>query len=207
MTTSQHDFTLRFSRRYSMAHRLTSGAAPACSVPHGHDEVVTVEIVQADNAPLDPATNMLVEFDVAKRRWFEWIDRAVDHSFHLHAEDPLVSYFRTHEPNLVPRLLLTPGDPTTEMRALCFKSKLQNMLDAGQIVRGGQRLATRSLQLPWLQLRIAAAAGQLQQGTEKQHHQSSDTHPSILTRHLPQLRCQPGFHIHFVLNIIRSSVR
>ncbi|HRX53623.1 MAG: 6-carboxytetrahydropterin synthase [Verrucomicrobiales bacterium] len=132
MTTSQHDFTLRFSRRYSMAHRLTSGAAPACSVPHGHDEVVTVEIVQADNAPLDPATNMLVEFDVAKRRWFEWIDRAVDHSFHLHAEDPLVSYFRTHEPNLVPRLLLTPGDPTTEMRALCFKSKLQNMLDAGQ---------------------------------------------------------------------------
>lgn len=125
------DFTLRFSRRYSMAHRLTSGAAPSCGVPHGHDEVVTVEIASGSNAPLDPATNMLVEFDVVKRRWFEWIDRSVDHSFHLNEGDPLVGYFREREPELLPRLLLTPGDPTTEIRALCFKLKLQAFLDAG----------------------------------------------------------------------------
>lgn len=125
------DFTLRFSRRYSMAHRLTSGAAPNCSVPHGHDEVVTVEVASDSNATLNPATNMLVEFDAVKRRWFEWIDRAVDHSFHLNEGDPLVDYFREREPELLPRLLLTVGDPTTEIRALCFKLKLQAFLDAG----------------------------------------------------------------------------
>lgn len=119
-----HDFTLRFSRRYSMGHRLISDAAPNCRVPHGHDEVVTVELVSEANATLDPRTNMLVEFDQAKRRWFDWIDGAVDHSFHLNEADPLVGFFSEHEPHLMGRLLLTPGDPTTEIRAACFKSKL-----------------------------------------------------------------------------------
>ncbi|MDH4477355.1 MAG: 6-carboxytetrahydropterin synthase [Verrucomicrobiaceae bacterium] len=119
-----HDFTLRFSRRYSMGHRLISDAAPNCRVPHGHDEVVTVELVSEGNSKLDPRTNMLVEFDQAKRRWFDWIDDAVDHSFHLNEEDPLVGFFSEHEPHLMARLLLTPGDPTTEIRAACFKSKL-----------------------------------------------------------------------------------
>ena len=122
------DFTLRFSRRYSMGHRLTGEAAPNCRVPHGHDEVVTVELASRDNAALDAATNMLVEFDQAKRRWFDWIDDAVDHSFHLNQADPLVGYFAKNEPHLLPRLLLTPGDPTTEIRAACFKSKLGRFL-------------------------------------------------------------------------------
>ncbi len=121
---SRHDFTLRFSRRYSMAHRLTSGLAPRCAVPHGHDEVVTVEIVHEANAALDPGTQMLVEFDQAKRRWFDWIDRAVDHSFHLNEKDPLVGYFRENEPGTLLRCLLTPGDPTTELRAACYKAKI-----------------------------------------------------------------------------------
>ncbi len=124
-----HDFTLRFSRRYSMGHRLMGEAAPNCRVPHGHDEVVTVELASRGNAGLDPATNMLVEFDQAKRRWFDWIDDAVDHSLHLNAADPLVAYFQNNEPYLLPRLLLTPGDPTTEIRAACFKSKLSRFLD------------------------------------------------------------------------------
>jgi 6-pyruvoyltetrahydropterin/6-carboxytetrahydropterin synthase len=124
------DFTLRFSRRYSMGHRLLGEAAPNCRVPHGHDEVVTVDLVSARNAGLDPATNMLVEFDQAKRRWFEWIDRAVDHSLHLNAADPLVTYFAESEPRLLPRLLITPGDPTTEIRAACFKAKLGAFLAA-----------------------------------------------------------------------------
>ncbi len=123
-----HDFTLRFSRRYSMGHRLMGEAAPSCRVPHGHDEVVTVELASCDNAGLDPATNMLVEFDQAKRRWFDWIDDAVDHSLHLNEADPLVGYFSSREPHLLPRLLLTPGDPTTEIRAACFKSKLGRFL-------------------------------------------------------------------------------
>ncbi len=126
------DIVLRFSRRYSMGHRLTSGAAPNCRVPHGHDEVVTVDIASASNAGLDPETHMLVEFEQAKGRWFEWIDGAVDHSFHIGDGDPLVRYFRDREPALVGRLLVTPGDPTTELRAACYFAKLNAFLAAGE---------------------------------------------------------------------------
>ena len=111
-----------------MAHRLTSGAAPNCAVPHGHDEVVTVDIVEKSDRGLDAETNMLVEFDSVKRRWFDWIDDAVDHSFHLGDRDPLIAYFQENEPTLVPRLLVTPGDPTTEIRAACYSAKLSSFL-------------------------------------------------------------------------------
>lgn len=124
------DIVLRFSRRYAMAHRLTSGAAPNCRVPHGHDEVVTIDITSASGAGLDPDTNMLVEFEHAKGRWFEWIDGAVDHSFHLGDRDPLIGYFKESEPELLPKLLITPGDPTTEIRAACYQAKLTAFLDA-----------------------------------------------------------------------------
>ena len=122
--SQEADFRLRFSRRYSMGHRLTSGAAPNCKVPHGHDEIVTVDIVHVSNGSLDPETNMLAEFDRVKRRWFRWLDAVVDHSFHISDGDKLLGFFREHEPELLPRLLVTPGDPTTEIRAACFKSKL-----------------------------------------------------------------------------------
>ena len=127
----EHDLKLRFSRRYSMGHRLVSGVAPKCRIPHGHDEVVTVDIASANDAALDPETNMLVEFEVAKGRWFEWIDSAVDHSFHIGDNDPLIGYFRDNEPELTARLLVTPGDPTTEVRAACYLAKLTAFLDAG----------------------------------------------------------------------------
>ena len=120
--------TLRFARRYAMAHRLISGVAPRCGVPHGHDEVVTVDIVQSETTGLDPDTNMIAEFSSVKGRWFSWIDNNVDHSFHLSDADPLVVYFREHEPDLLPRLLITPGDPTVEIRAACYLSKLNAFL-------------------------------------------------------------------------------
>ena len=44
--------------------------------------------------------------------------------------DPLVAYFRENEPGMLPRLLITPGDPTTEVRAACFARKLRAFLDA-----------------------------------------------------------------------------
>ena len=125
------DFTLQFERRYSMAHRLLSGAAPRCSVPHGHNEVVTVDIVANNERPLDSDTNMLAEFSVVKKRWFHWIDEMVDHSFQIADTDPLIGYFREHEPKTLLRCLITPGDPTTEMRAACFMAKL-NVFLAGQ---------------------------------------------------------------------------
>ncbi len=126
--SDEADFRLRFSRRYSMGHRLTSGEAPNCRVPHGHDEVVTVDIVSQSNAKLDSQTNMLAEFDRVKRRWFQWIDKAVDHSFHLSDRDPFLTFFQEKEPDIIPRLLVTPGDPTTEIRAACFKAKLAAFL-------------------------------------------------------------------------------
>ncbi len=124
MSDDDYDFRLRFSRRYSMGHRLISGEAPNCRVPHGHDEIVTVDIVQISQAGLDPETNMLAEFDRVKRRWFQWIDRNVDHSFHISDADRLLGFFQEHEPELTTKLLITPGDPTTEIRAACFKAKL-----------------------------------------------------------------------------------
>lgn len=125
------DFTLQFERRYAMAHRLLSGAAPRCSVPHGHNEIVTVDIVATEDCPLDTTTNMLAEFGVVKKRWFNWIDEQVDHSFQIADTDPLIGYFREHEPQRLPRLLITPGDPTTEIRAACYTAKL-NVFLAGQ---------------------------------------------------------------------------
>lgn len=113
-----------------MAHRLTSGAAPNCSVPHGHDEVVTVDIASQNNSGLDPETNMLVEFDQVKRRWFQWIDKAVDHTFHLSETDSLIAFFQEKEPHLLSRLLITPGDPTTEVKTACYHSKLTAFLQA-----------------------------------------------------------------------------
>ncbi|HAA87599.1 MAG TPA: 6-pyruvoyl tetrahydropterin synthase [Verrucomicrobiales bacterium] len=111
-----------------MGHRLVSGAAPNCKIPHGHDEIVTVYIGSDRNRKLDNDTNMLVEFEEAKGLWFDWIDRSVDHSFHVSSEDPIIKYFIENEPNLLPRLLITPGDPTTEIRAACYYAKLSSFL-------------------------------------------------------------------------------
>ena len=44
-----------------MGHRLISGAAKNCQIPHGHDEVVTVNITKKSNGILDSKTNMLIE--------------------------------------------------------------------------------------------------------------------------------------------------
>ncbi len=128
MAENGFGFALEFNRRYSMAHRLNSGVAPNCQVPHGHDEVVTVELAESSNAGLDPETQMLVEFSRIKGRWFQWIDKSVDHSFHLGEEDPLISYFQENESHLVSKLLVTPGDPTTELRAACYAAKLSAFL-------------------------------------------------------------------------------
>ena len=126
-----YDIVLRFSRRYAMGHRLISGAAPACKTPHGHDEVVIVDIASATNDTLDSRTNMLVEFEQAKGRWFRWIDKHVDHTFHISDRDPLVDFFQKNEPDIVPKLLITPGDPTTELRAACYFAKLTAFLNSG----------------------------------------------------------------------------
>ncbi|TCZ63521.1 6-pyruvoyl trahydropterin synthase family protein [Roseicella aquatilis] len=123
-------FELVFSRRFSMAHRLIAGAAEPCAIPHGHNEVVTVRLRAAVPMPLDGHANMVEPFERAKSRWHGWIDGCVDHALQLSAADPLLGWFRAQEPHRLSRILVTPGDPTTEMLAALFMAKLNAFLAA-----------------------------------------------------------------------------
>lgn len=131
---------LEFSRRYSMAHRLLGDPTSKCLTPHGHDEVVTVRLKPV--RPLDLGdTNMTGSFEQAKGRWHRWIDSQVDHAFQVNAADPLVGYFRDHEPERVKRLMVFRGDPTTEALAVAFLLKLQAFLAADGGVFAAERVA------------------------------------------------------------------
>lgn len=125
-------FELVFSRRFSMAHRLIAGCSAKCATPHGHNEIVTVKLVSLASRPLDQNANMVAEFAQAKASWHQWIDGAVDHALQLNSEDSLIEFFRQNEPDKLSRLLITPGDPTTEMLAVCFMSKLNTLLVKGK---------------------------------------------------------------------------
>jgi len=120
---------LRFSRRYAMAHRLIAGTSEKCAIPHGHNEIVTVELASTQQFELGGA-NALAPFETIKRRWHGWIDGAVDHALQLDAADPLISYFRANEPQRLARIMTFPGDPTTEAQAILFFRKLSAFLAA-----------------------------------------------------------------------------
>eukprot|EP01037_Dinobryon_pediforme_P005436 gene5436-5491_t len=113
-----------------MAHRLIAGQSEKCATPHGHNEFVTVRLHATDPKRLDGNVNMVETFERAKSAWHCWIDNHVDHAFQLSDQDPMIGYFRMNEPKLVPRILVTPGDPTTEMLACCMLAKLNALLKA-----------------------------------------------------------------------------
>jgi 6-pyruvoyltetrahydropterin/6-carboxytetrahydropterin synthase len=114
---------LEFTRRYAMAHRLLATNSPKCAIPHGHNEFVTVRL-----EPLAPfrfgSANSTAPFEVVKRRWHQWIDTHVDHTLHLGEDDPLIAFFREHEPTRLAQIMSFQGDPTTEALAVCFWLKL-----------------------------------------------------------------------------------
>ncbi|MCH2176140.1 MAG: 6-carboxytetrahydropterin synthase [Lentisphaeria bacterium] len=123
---------LIFRRRYSMAHRLISGCSPKCATPHGHNEYVEVVIRPKDLKPLDQNANMVEVFEKAKKRWHQWIDNMVDHAFQLNDTDPIITFFKEQETEKLNRIMITPGDPTTEMLSVLFMAKLTAFLeDAG----------------------------------------------------------------------------
>ncbi|HKU95810.1 MAG TPA: 6-carboxytetrahydropterin synthase [Vineibacter sp.] len=122
-------FSLVFTRRYSMAHRLRAAGSGKCAVPHGHNEVVIAKLEATSARRLDGARNMVEPFESAKTRWHRFIDEQVDHALQLGDGDPLIDFFRTKEPDTLARLLVTPGDPTTEMLAACFMAKLSAFLE------------------------------------------------------------------------------
>ncbi|MAQ14537.1 MAG: 6-pyruvoyl tetrahydropterin synthase [Sandaracinus sp.] len=129
---------LRFRRRFSMAHRLASGSSLKCATPHGHDEYVVVELEPQDHGRLDGEANMVVEFARAKGRWHRFVDERLDHGFQLGERDPLLALAREHFPDW--RLVVTPGDPTTELMAACLAAKCQAILDDEGVVLRVRRL-------------------------------------------------------------------
>jgi len=120
---------IRFTRRFSMAHRLITDAASKCAVPHGHNEFVHVTL-RADRDITFGGANYVASFEQLKGRWHRFIDDAVDHAFQLNRTDPLVEWFRAHEPQRLPRLMLFDGDPTSEALAIALRRKLEAFLTA-----------------------------------------------------------------------------
>lgn len=127
---------LQFTRRFSMGHRLIAGAAERCSLPHGHNEFVTVTLQPVRPGPLDGSSNMLVPFEQAKARWHRFVDERLDHALQLSSTDPLLAWFRANEPERAERIVVTPGDPTTELMACLLMAKLGAILQAdGSLLR------------------------------------------------------------------------
>jgi 6-pyruvoyltetrahydropterin/6-carboxytetrahydropterin synthase len=123
-------FSLVFTRRFSMAHRLLASGSDKCAVPHGHNELVVATLQATEGRRLDGASNMVEPFERAKARWHRWVDDAVDHALQLSDCDPLINWFRDHEPERLSRLLVTPGDPTTELLAALFMAKIGTFLES-----------------------------------------------------------------------------
>jgi 6-pyruvoyltetrahydropterin/6-carboxytetrahydropterin synthase len=135
-------FSLVFSRRFAMGHRLIGGGSEKCALPHGHTETVTVTLRAVRPAPLDGGANMVAPFERAKATWHRWIDERVDHALQLSEADPLLAWFRAREPHRLERILVTPGDPTTEVLACCMMAKLNAFLAAD-----GGRLACAEIRI------------------------------------------------------------
>lgn len=122
-------FNLLFSRRFTMGHRLIAGTSEKCAIPHGHNEIVTVRLRAVQSSRLDGAANMVEPFERAKAIWHRWIDDHIDHALQLSASDPLLGWFTEREPQRLGRILVTPGDPTTEMLACCMMAKIAAFLE------------------------------------------------------------------------------
>lgn len=118
---------LEFTRRYAMAHRLLATHSPKCAIPHGHNEYVTVRLTPASSFKFSD-TNSAAPFEQIKKRWHQWIDDCVDHTLHLSETDPLLAFFREHEPARLSQVMTFQGDPTTEALAACFWLKLSAFL-------------------------------------------------------------------------------
>ncbi len=127
---------LVFSRRFSMGHRLILGGSESCALPHGHNETVTVRLRASHSARLDGAANMVLPFARAKATWHRWVDERLDHALQLGEDDPLLDWFTRHEPARAARIVVTPGDPTTELMACLMMAKLDAFLRAdGDLLR------------------------------------------------------------------------
>ncbi len=124
---------IQFKRRFSMAHRLRHERTSKCATPHGHNEFVSVTLALRNGSERAigwGASNYAESFAKLKRHWHRFVDDSLDHAFQLGADDPLIGYFQTHEPDILPRLLILRGDPTTEAVATALYQKLNAIMAA-----------------------------------------------------------------------------
>ncbi|MBS0995302.1 MAG: 6-carboxytetrahydropterin synthase [Gluconobacter cerinus] len=119
---------LVFTRRFCMGHRLITGTSEKCAVPHGHNEYVKVTLRPVEEKRLDGHQNMILPFAEAKTRWHDFVDNSLDHALQLSEQDPLLAWFRDHEPERARRIVVTPGDPTTEVMTALLLAKLTAIL-------------------------------------------------------------------------------
>lgn len=119
---------IEISRKWEGSHRLISGVnkGTLCSLPHGHTWKVTAFFEAIAPFNLDGHSNVLILFSDLKKRWHHWIDNHIDHSIFLNSTDPLISFLQKENPQS--RIVVTPGDPTTEMIACLFKAKLESFI-------------------------------------------------------------------------------
>ena len=120
---------IQFKRRFSMAHRLRFDRDSKCATPHGHNEFVCVDLQARAGKAFDwGGANYAENFSNLKRQWHRFVDVSLDHAFQLGHDDPMIGYFRAHEPEILPRLLVIQGDPTTEAAAAALYMKLNAIM-------------------------------------------------------------------------------
>jgi len=122
-----------FKRRFAMAHRLRFDRNSKCATPHGHNEFVAVTLrAKPDSGrTIDWGQSNYVEsFARLKKHWHRFVDESLDHAFQLGHDDPLIGYFQANEADILPRLLIINGDPTTEAVAMALYYKLNAILEA-----------------------------------------------------------------------------
>jgi len=122
---------VQFTRRFSMAHRLIADATSRCAVPHGHNEYVKVTLEPTTEIEFG-GSNYAASFAQLKTRWHRFVDRSLDHAFQLNLNDPLLTFFKDHEPHRLNQVLTIDGDPTTEALVIALWRKLEAIiLDEG----------------------------------------------------------------------------
>lgn len=124
-TSSEGQFCLTFGYRFEAAHRLSQALASQCNTPHGHTWHAEASFL-SPTISLDD-DDMVMEFAQLKGGWKSFIQTTVDHSYLHHHNDQLLPAMRDVIPDF--RGLPFPGDPTTELIAALFFSKLSVMHD------------------------------------------------------------------------------
>lgn len=120
---------LKFRYRFEAAHRFVNSASVQCMTPHGHTWHATLHL-EAKRNELDE-NDMVAEFSQLKSYWKKLITEVFDHSYMCNEEDALIPVLKTTHSEC--RLLVFPGDPTTELISVMMFAKMQNYVQNSEI--------------------------------------------------------------------------